>query len=279
MTIQNPVQRAFTVVGYTWRHPANRGHRLTSTMRTIRFQAMGRVFGRAALAPVGERSVIRAEADVYHSARALYANPVDWNELHAWRQALGPGDLFVDVGANVGVYTVWAIEAGAEVIALEPSRPARERLLANLKLNDYEAEVVAAAAGEEKGTLHLTIALDNENHLVLGSGDGAGTEEVPVITLDELIGDREVAGLKVDVEGAERLVLCGARRLLGEQRIKLIQMEWNHKSQELLGEDREPIADLLRSNGYALYRPDETGALQPLERPGLGEDVFARPAS
>jgi FkbM family methyltransferase len=274
---QHPIYKAFRVVGYTWRHPANRGQRLISTLKAIRFQSMGRLFGRPALASVGERSTIRADADVYHSARALYANPVDWNEMLAWRHALSPGDLFVDVGANVGVYTIWAIEAGADVIAMEPSRAARQRLLANLELNGYNADVRAAAAGEETGTLPLTTALDNENHVVLGDEDAAETEEVPVITLDELVGDREVAGLKVDVEGAEMLVLRGARRLLAERRIGLIQVEWNSKSQNLLGETRTPIAELLESHGYALYRPDESGTLQPLTDRGFGDDVFAKP--
>src|SRR6267378_2154274 len=108
------LERVGAVVTFTWRHPANRGHRLRSTLSAIRFQVGGRVFGRRARAQVGDRSVIEADARVYHSARAMYANPVDWNEMHAWKMALAPGSLFVDVGANVGLYTIWCIEAGAD---------------------------------------------------------------------------------------------------------------------------------------------------------------------
>ena len=39
-----------------------------------------------------------------------------------WQQALRPGDLFVDVGANIGSYAIWAADLGADVIALEPQR-------------------------------------------------------------------------------------------------------------------------------------------------------------
>ena len=274
-----PFERAATVVEFTWNHPANRAHRLRRTLSAVRFQLMGRLFGRRARAAVGDRSVIEADAHVYHSARALYANPVDWNEMHAWKRALGPGSLFVDVGANVGLYTILAIEAGAEVIAVEPSRIARERLDSNLRLNGYVAGVVPAAVGEHEGTLQLTTELDNQNHLVLdGDSAGVASEEVPVLTLDGLVGDRTVDGLKVDVEGAETLVLKGARKLLAERRIKLIQLEWNESSVDLLGEDRAPIAKLLSDNGYRLYRPDEHGELVALADDGFGEDVFAKPS-
>jgi FkbM family methyltransferase len=271
-------ERVGTVVTFTWRHPANRDHRVRSTLDAVRFQIGGRVFGRRARAQVGERSVIQADAHVYHSARAKYANPPDWNEMQAWKRALGPGSLFVDVGANVGVYTLWAIEAGAEVIAVEPSPTARERLSSNLGLNGYSAEIVPAALAGEEGTMRLTTELDNQNHLVLsGAENGTGSVEVPVLTLDGVVGDRTVDGLKVDVEGAERLVLTGARRLLAEQRIKLIQLEWNESSEALLGETREPIVELLSGHGYELFRPDERGELVPLTDRGYGEDVFAGP--
>jgi FkbM family methyltransferase len=273
-------ERVGTVISFTWNHPANRGHRLRRTLSAIRFQLLGRLFGRQARATVGDRSVMEADAHVYHSARAMYANPVDWNEMHAWKRALGPGSLFVDVGANVGLYTIWCIEAGAEVIALEPSRIARERLSSNLELNGYSAEIVPAAVGEAEGTLRLTTQLDNQNHLVLSSdSQDVETEEVPVLTLDGLVGDRTVDGLKVDVEGAELLVMKGAQRLLSERRIKLIQLEWNESSLDLLKQDRTPIAELLSSHGYALFRADERGELIPVSDFGFGDDVFARPTS
>jgi FkbM family methyltransferase len=273
-------ERVGTVIAFTWRHPANRGRRLRRTLSSIRFQIMGRLFGRRERAPVGSHSLIEADARVYHASRAMYANPVDWNEMLAWKRALGPGSLFVDVGANVGVYTIWSIEAGADVIAVEPSRIARERLVSNLELNGYRAELVAAALGETEGTMRLTSELDNQNRLLLsGDSDQIESEEVPVLTLDRLIGDRTVDGLKVDVEGAELLVLRGAQRLLAEQRIKLMQLEWNESSVSLLEQDRTPIAELLESHGYELFRADERGELVPLSDFGFGEDVFARPSS
>jgi hypothetical protein len=140
--------------------------------------------------------------------------------------------------------------------------------------------VVPAALGEAEGTLRLTTQLDNQNHLLLSPDfEERESEEVPVLTLDGLIGERTIDGLKVDVEGAELLVMKGAQRLLARQRIKLIQLEWNESSLALLKQDRMPIAELLSSYGYALFRADEQGHLVPLSDLGFGADVFAKPSS
>lgn len=211
----------------------------------------------------------------------MYGNPLDWNEMCAWRDALGPGSLFVDVGANVGIYTIWAADAGAQVVAIEPNRDSRERLKANLELNEYAVEVVGVAIADSEGTLRMTTGLDNQNHLLVscgGSSVAPASEVVPARTLDALLGDRVVDGLKADVEGAELLVLKGARQLLAQQRIRLIQLEWNRESLRLLGEDRKSTAELLASYGYELFRPDASGSLVPVSDPDFGADVFARPA-
>ena len=264
------------MVTFTWCHPANREQRVRAVLRVVSFQARGRLRGTRAIAPVGQRSRLWADSSVYISARAMYGNPLDWNEMQTWARVLGPGSLFVDVGANVGLYTIWALDRGADVLAIEPDRRSLQRLEENLALNGYHAEIAAVAVGETEGTMRMTEDLDQRNHLLLGT-DGRGTE-VPVRTLDALVGDRAVDGLKVDVEGAELLVLRGARRLLSERRIGLVQLEWNHHSLELLGQDRQPVRDLLAEHGYELLRPDERGELVPVEGAGFGPDLFARPA-
>jgi hypothetical protein len=94
--------------------------------------------------------------------------------------------------------------------------------------------------------------------------------------LDNLLGDRCAAGVKIDVEGAERLVLEGASRALAERRIGVLQLEWNAMSQRVLGESRASVADLLARHGYRLARPDHHGLLQPTQAvPVSTRDIFA----
>ena len=174
-----------------------------------------------------------------------------------WRRALREGGLFVDVGANVGSYTIWAAELGAEVIALEPAADTFGLLAENIALNGYQVRAVQAAAGDHCGTARFTTGLDAGNSLAAD-----GRVETKLVTVDSLIGDSRVAGLKVDVEGFELDVLRGATRALAERRIALIQLEWNETSRSALGTDRRPVAELLASYGYRLYRSDAKGCLR-----------------
>lgn len=190
-----------------------------------------------------------------------------------WRQILRVGDLFVDVGANVGGYTIWAAEIGAEVIALEPADDTFELLMENIRLNGYPVHAVRAAAASMPGKARFTSGRDGLNCF-----DPRGETETMVVSIDSVIGDRTVAGMKVDVEGFEIEVLRGCEHALCEHRIKLLQLEWNPSSIEAVGGDRRPVAELLARHGYSLWRPDNDGMLRPVTDLGFGADVFARPA-
>jgi FkbM family methyltransferase len=260
------------IIRYVWGHPANSRRRVRAVLRAARYQAEARVLRRRAMARIGERS--RLWVDLHHTAasKALYANPPDLPEMLAWRRALRDGGLFVDVGANVGTYTIWAAELGAEVIALEPAADTFALLQENIALNGYQVTAVQAAAGDHCGTARFTSGLDSVNSL---SPDGPVVTDL--VTVDTLIGDRRVTGMKVDVEGFEIDVLRGAARALADRRIGLIQLEWNEMSTVSLNADRSPVAELLTGYGYRLYRPDMTGRLVLVDEPGFGADVFASP--
>jgi FkbM family methyltransferase len=258
------------IIRYVWGHPANSGQRVRAVLRAARYQARARLLRRRAVARLGERSLLWVDLHRTAASKALYANPPDLPEMLVWRRALRDGGLFVDVGANVGTYTLWAAELGAEVIALEPAEDTFDLLEENIALNGYRVTAVRAAAGNHCGTARFTSGLDAGNSLAPD-----GPEVTDLVTIDALIGDRRVTGMKVDVEGFEIDVLLGAARALADHRIGLIQVEWNEMSTGAVGTDRRPVAELLASYGYLLYRPDLTGRLVPVAEPGFGADVFA----
>jgi FkbM family methyltransferase len=270
-------RQAFHVLRHIWRHPSNRGRRVRKILEAVVFQARGRLLRQPTLVHVGEHSRLWAHLHWTSASSVVYANPPDAGLL-AWRQALKPGDFFVDVGANVGLYTIWAIDCGATVAAIEPDAAALRRLKENLTLNGYQADILSLALADRRGTMKMTTDLGVANHLITDvMHEGVSVWTVPVSTLDEVIGDRVAHGVKIDVEGAELLVLQGARRVLAEHRIRLIQVEWNICSLPTLGQDRSSVAALLQAEGYDLFRPDDRGALIPLEDLSFGPDVFARP--
>ena len=242
------------VARFVWSHPANRHARFRALARATAFQLRARVLGQRTMVPIGDHA--RMWAVLHHTAasKAAYANPPDYEDMLAWRSLLKRGDLFVDVGSNVGAYTLWAVDCGAEVIAVEPSADALPFLRDNLALNPGSAvSVQECALGSEPGVMGFSEGLDSANHLLPG-GEGI---QVPVRTLDEL--------------------LEGARTALSEGRIRAIQLEWNMASETVLGEDRGPVVTLLRDYGYAFFRADDAGRLQPTDPDGYGPDLFAIP--
>lgn len=262
------------VLRFVWSHPANRGRRLRVLLRAVRFQALARLRGQRTIATVGEKSRLWAELGFRSSTRAVYANPPDWPEMLVWHRVPLAGATFIDVGANVGLYSLYIAERGAHVMALEPGRAAFERLVENAGLNEgYDIRALRVAAADVSGEIGVTQDRDTVNCI---AEDG---EPVRAVTIDGLLEGGYAAGVKIDVEGFERLVLEGASVSLRDRRIGLLQIEWNGRSFDALGEDRQPIEELLHQHGYELVRPDENGMLRPVRAPEIGADVFARPAS
>lgn len=275
---QVPILRALLRIVRNVGSPAHRGHPLRAMWCVIRYDVRTRLLKKVTRAPIGTSSTILCYPGETNSPHAAYRNPPNPREMFVWRERLRPGDLFVDVGTNIGIYTIYALDLGATTISCEPDPHNFARLTEHIELNGFtdRAEALNVAVADQPGTLHLSQGLDSFNHLVF---DGSGIE-VPARTLDDILGERRVAGLKIDVEGAERLVLEGAERALSEQRIALIQLEWaGIRAAQTLGEGRDRVAAILEDAGYELYRPDDRGALHPVtptdELEGL--DVFAVP--
>jgi FkbM family methyltransferase len=271
-TLVKSMSDSVGILKFIWGHPANEGARARALVRAVRFQASGRLLGRRTLARLGERSIVWADLHRTGASKVVYANPPDHPEMLVWQQVLRPGDLFIDVGANIGSYTIWAADLGAEVIALEPSEDTFGLLRENVALNGYPVRTIQAAAGSVCGTARFTSGQDTVNRM-----DPHGSVETTMVTIDSVIEDRAVAGMKVDVEGSEIEVLRGCERALSEHRIELIQLEWNTASLAAVGTDRLPVAEQLARHGYSLYRPDPHGVLAPIRDMGFGADVFARP--
>ncbi len=131
---------------------------------------------------------------------------------------LRPGDLFVDVGANAGSYSVLAASRGAVVVAAEPSAAARQFLERSLALNRLSAEVLPLAVSDRETSLRMDLSGGATAHVTPD-----GTDIVAATTLDRLVGDRVPALIKIDVEGHEAAVLAGGHRSLATALAAIIE--------------------------------------------------------
>jgi FkbM family methyltransferase len=144
-----------------------------------------------------------------------------------FRAHLSPGDICVDVGANVGYFTLLAatlVGPAGHVYALEPAPQTHTELVASVALNRLEnVTALCVAAGSETGEA----LLDNPGHSVLSSirvapsdvSAGSATVTVPVRSVASLIEAsdvRRVRLVKIDVEGYELEVLRGLEPLFAQ---------------------------------------------------------------
>src|SRR5262249_11088444 len=174
-----------------------------------------------------------------NGVRMEIPRPPDWGGGGEFHMALGtyerfelgyllsrvlPGDMFIDVGAHIGYMTLpLARQVGPQgrIIALEPSPPTVEILRRNVALNGFDwVTVVAAAASDHDGEagLHLSTHSPMWNTLRKGALQGE-VSSIPVATrsLDSVVRDLgwpPIAGIKLDVEGAESEVRAGSQEVL-----------------------------------------------------------------
>jgi FkbM family methyltransferase len=157
-----------------------------------------------------------------------------------WLQAIQPGEVLYDVGANIGLYTLLAAAQGALVTAFEPHVGNADRLLRNVALNGQgeRVRVITSALHEQEGYLPFNYL----QHAPGSSGSQLGHvrlerggEFAPVArelkhatTADRLVGDGLIPPatvIKIDVDGNEPQVLRGMAKLLAGSSVRSIQVE------------------------------------------------------
>lgn len=237
------------------RHPANRGRRARAMALYLTWQLWERIVRRPWTIRLGERTRLRLYPHSVVAAFVLYYRVHDYEDLSFLRAYLRRGDLFVDVGANIGVYSLWAAETrGVEVVAFEPSSAAHARSVENVELNGLgeQVQVLRQAVGAVPAQVRLTVGDDAQNRLTRSVS--AASESVEQTTLDAVLGSRPPAVVKIDVEGGELDVLSGARQSILRYRPALI-IEVN---------DPEGLTALLHELGYRTWSYDpDSRSLRP----------------
>ncbi len=213
------------------------------------------------------------------------------NEFAFLDRMLRRGMIVIDVGANDGLYTLFAarrVGSRGRVVSVEPSSRERRNLERNLALNRLRnVTVVPAALAAEAGHAQLQIAPAlHGGHNTLGGfahkGVAAiGTELVPVETLDTLaerLSLSKVDVIKIDVEGAEMKVLAGGRELLKIARPTLL-IEANEDALRKQATSTDEMLALLRSLDYEIFVfSDATGLVERwIEGAPLSANIVAMP--
>jgi FkbM family methyltransferase len=242
-----------------WRHPSNRGRRLRALARACWWELTCRAPGRATTLELFDGLRLRCYPDSGVARGLVWFS--GWPEYHEMRlvaHLLRPGDRFVDIGANVGYFTLLAaslVGPTGSVDAFEPGQPALDRLRENVAMNALpQVRVRPLALSDAAGEALLTTGRDTENRLA--TADDAVTAPVRAERLDAVLDEGPYAMAKADVEGAELRVLRGAERLLARATPPVWLLELREVAN--FGSSGEEIAAWLGSRGYdvGLYDSD-----------------------
>jgi len=167
-------------------------------------------------------------------------------------------DVFYDVGANVGLYSLFAAERAGTVVAFEPHPSNLDSLEQNLERNGVSAKVVRGALSDHSGETELYSA---------GDEAGAGTHTLApdqvsnrTITVSSYVGDELVAGgtlpaptvAKLDVQGAEYRVLKGLETALEEGSLRVIYCELHPEQVKKIGGSVDDLTSLLEKYGFEI---------------------------
>jgi len=202
--------------------------------------------------------------------------------------------VFIDVGANIGLYTMFAaklVGAGGRVLAVEPSEREFQRLSLHVALNDLgNVTCLQFAAADETGVGKLKIAGEEKSgqntlgKFVTESIEVLRVETVRMRPLDKVIAEHElerVDVIKIDVEGAELRVLGGLASTIERWRPKLL-IELAPEALASQNTTPEKLIEWLRDSRYELFEfSHTTGELQKFEStsgPHLSKNFVAMPA-
>jgi FkbM family methyltransferase len=196
--------------------------------------------------------------------RMIYIGCFSPNITACLRALLPPGGTFLDVGANVGYFSLMASQfVGREgrVLAVEPNPRAFEALSANLSqshTSNVQADMIAL--GESEGTLGLYVPPADENrdyNVTIVANPSWTRIEVPCRRLDWCLADwhtDRIDLMKMDVEGAEPRVLAGGSSALADGVVRHLMLEINGPYLTELGSSPRALVDQLAELGFVPAR-------------------------
>lgn len=262
-------------------HPLNSSDRRGSLLRYAKWQVGSRLVPGPVIVPFVNDTVFIAAPGMTGVTQNIYTGLSDFSDCSFLLHLLREGDLFVDVGANAGIYTVLAAGAtGSEVVSVEPIPQTFQRLCANIRVNSISDKVAAhnVGLGRKEGNLLFTSSRDTMNKVIEDLNYDGPSINVPVYPLDTLLGGRIPQLIKIDVEGWESEVIAGSASTLRDSSLIGLIVETNGKDPEFNANERS-VHECLLMNGFKPHVYDPVSrSLQPIpgKNPKSNNTLYVR---
>lgn len=199
---------------------------------------------------------------VYNILYPLFKRRQDKKEIELLKKYIREGDVVLDIGANIGFYTkILSALAGdtGKVYAFEPDRTNFSHLKKNTaRLKNVELH--NKAVSDTSGTITLYHSdLLNVDHKTYPTKDHTGTTEIPCVALDDIIPDKKVDFIKIDIQGYEYFAFKGMQGIFNANKDLKIIAELYPYGLNNSGTAIEDFIRLLKDSGFFIYKMADKG--------------------
>jgi FkbM family methyltransferase len=233
--------------------PLNFNNKLKVILRFVKWQISQHINQSPIVYPFTENSKLIIKKSMTGATGNLYYGLDEFYDMGFLLHLLRQDDVFVDVGANIGSYTILAsAEIGAKTISIEPVPSTFDFLKNNIILNNIGnlVEIHNVGLAGSNGLIKFTGTQDTVNHVAINNDKDL--IEVKVDTLDGIIKTVNPCLIKIDVEGYEYEVLKGASKTLKNPFLKALIVELNGSGKRY-GYNDNDVHKRLIDNGFAPF--------------------------
>ncbi len=254
-------------------HPLNKQNRLRAFFRIIWWKLNQIILKIPAIVEMEKGVVCVCYPDSSYSGLVVYKRLPEYNEMKYVYSNLKEGEIFIDIGANIGAVSLLAAsKVGSKgiVYAFEPDKNVLPRLYENINLNNFHnVEVINSAVSDKISKLKfVNEGLSEVSHLAYTDKQKNGKSNlISSTTLDRFLKQRKIKKIKmvkVDVEGAEMKVLKGARNALLSTKLLLIEI---NKNSIKYGYTFSQSLNFIKNLGFYTYIFEASGKLTKIDDP------------
>jgi FkbM family methyltransferase len=219
----------FSIIKYIVNHPLNQGAKGRAILRFLSWQISIRINPYPIVYNFTKLSKLIVGRGMTGATGNYYCGLHEFSDMGFLLHFLRSEDSFVDIGANIGSYTILAsAHIGASSISIEPVKSTFDQLINNILINNIQNKVQSlnVAVGSSQGEINFTSSLDTVNHVA--TQNEKDFIQVKVDTFDTLLKYPPTPQLsKIDVEGYETEVIRGAQETLLKNELKATIIELN----------------------------------------------------
>lgn len=280
LKILNAIKATASSAQFIINHPLNRGRKLNAIRRWFCWQIASRLAPGPIAVPFVNNSRLLVSPGMTGATGNIYCGLHEFESMAFVLHILRRDDLFLDVGANMGTYSILAASVEARCFAFEPVPATYQHLLENIKLNNFQDSIEThnIALSDTKGHLKMTKVFGAENYVVpkIGKINREETVEVEADTLDNIASNLAPLVIKIDVEGYEEQVTNGATRVLHNDSLIAVILETNESGKKYGHQQSELHKKMLNYDFKAFkYSPFDRNII-PLNSTDFPNTLYVR---